>query len=240
MLEKVRKLLSMARDGRGNANEEEIAMRQASRLMAEYGISEADADMSAIDAGEMSFGETTARADGRENGKPMRSCPSWAGTLSIACAKFCDAFVRRRMTEAGEVLVFQGEKEDVLLAKWLFGVLVNAIQYEQRMSGWTGRGDANSFRVAAASKLHARLIQMRNEREQAFKQAAAESSSRALVVVDRKRAEIVARFGEAKYRTGRGSYASQGAAMAGAAAGGRINIPQGRPIGQSCRKALAG
>lgn len=37
MLEKVRKLLAMGRDGRGNANEEEIALRQAARLMAEFG-----------------------------------------------------------------------------------------------------------------------------------------------------------------------------------------------------------
>ena len=38
MLEKVRKLLAMARDGRGNENEETIAMRQANKIMAEYGI----------------------------------------------------------------------------------------------------------------------------------------------------------------------------------------------------------
>ena len=38
MLEKVRKLLAMGRDGRGNATEEETALRHASKLMAEWGI----------------------------------------------------------------------------------------------------------------------------------------------------------------------------------------------------------
>ena len=51
MLEKVRKLLAMGRDARGNANESEIAMRQANKLMAEYGIAEAECDMTAIQAG---------------------------------------------------------------------------------------------------------------------------------------------------------------------------------------------
>jgi len=241
MLDKVRKLLAMARDGRGNANEEETAMRHASRLMAEYGISEADADMAAINAGEMIFGETTARADGRETGKPLRSCPAWAGTLAVGCARFCDAVVRRKMTAAGEVLVFQGERDDVLLARWLFGVLVNALQHEQRMSGWTGRGDANAFRLAAAGRLHGRLVQMAKERRQAFEEAQAISGSRALVVVDRKAAVIAERFGAVKYTNRRQSYSgASGAAMAGTAAGGRINIPQGRPIAtQDTRKLTA-
>ena len=65
MLEKVRKLLAIAKDGRGNANEEETAMRHANKIMAEYGIEEAECDMTAIDAGEMVFGEAQCGPDGR-------------------------------------------------------------------------------------------------------------------------------------------------------------------------------
>jgi hypothetical protein len=44
MLAKIKKLLALGRDG-SNENESATAMRQASKLMAEYSISEAEADM---------------------------------------------------------------------------------------------------------------------------------------------------------------------------------------------------
>jgi len=235
MLEKVRKLLAMGRDGRGNSNEEETAMRQANKIMAEYGIAEAECDMSAINAGEMSFGQAQCGPDGRapEQGKVYRSCPSWSGVLAVGVARFTDSVVIRKTTANGEMFVFQGEREDVLLGRWLFGVLVNSIQAEQRNSGWTSRGDASSFRMAAASILQKRLKDLAAERIRMYEQARATSNSRALVVVDRKRSEIVARFGTQKTRSSRSGYHSSGAAVAGQEAGKRINIPAGRPISGS-------
>ena len=240
MLEKVRKLLSMARDGRGNSNEEETAMRHANKIMAEYGISEAECDMAAIDAGEMSFGAAQCGPDGKapEQGKVYRSMPSYAGILAIGVARFTDSVVVRKTGANGEMLIFQGEKEDVLLARWIFGVLVASILAEQRRSGWTARGDASAFRVSAASTLARRLRTLAKERTAMYEQAKAESNSRALVVVDRKQAEIVSRFGAQKTRSSRTSYRSSGAAVAGSEAGGRINIPAGRPIGNQSRTML--
>lgn len=236
MLEKVRKLLAMGRDGRGNENEQETAMRQANRLMADFGIAEAEVDLSAINAGEMSFGESQCGPDGRapQQGKVYRSVPSWAGVLAVGVARFTDSIIVRKTTEYGEMLVFRGEKNDVLFARWIFGVLVEAINLEQRSSGWTSRSDAGQFRSAAASALQKRLKTLAAERRAMYEQAQAQSSSRALVVVDRKLAIIAERFGTQKTRrTGGGYYAGSGAGMAGSAAGGRINIPSGRPVGQS-------
>jgi hypothetical protein len=239
MLEKVRKLLAMGRDGRGNENEAEIAMRQANRLMAEFGIAEAECDMTAINAGEMSFGETQCGADGRapEQGKVYRSMPGYAGVLAIGVGRFTDSIVGRKRTEHGEMLYFRGEKQDVLLARWLFGVLVASIQSEQRKSGWTARGDAGSFRMAAASTLARRLKDLAAERRAMYTQAAT-SGSRALMVVDRKASEIVARFGVQKTRSSSVGYRSSGAAMAGGEAGKRINIPAGRPLGNASRTMI--
>src|SRR3990167_6725294 len=116
MLEKVRKLLAMGRDGRGNANEEETAMRQASRLMAEYGIAEAEVDMAALDCGTMIFGETDIRADGRDNTAPCKSFSVWCGVIAVGVARFTDTVTVRERTAQGERLKFRGEKQDVLLA----------------------------------------------------------------------------------------------------------------------------
>src|SRR3990167_5146728 len=186
MLEKVRKLLAMGRDARGNANESEIAMRQANKLMAEYGIAEAECDMTAIQAGEMVFGAAQCGPDGRapEQGRVYKSCPTWAGILAVGVARFTDSVIVRKMTANGDMLVFQGEREDVLLARWIFGVLIASIQSEQRASGWKGRSDANGFRVSAASTLAVRLRELAAERVRIFEQARQMSNSRALVVVD--------------------------------------------------------
>lgn len=240
MLEKVRKLLAMGRHESGNENEQDIAMRQANKLMAEYGIAEAECDMSAINAGEMIFGEAQCGPDGKapQQGRVYRSAPSWAGVLGVGVARFTESVIGRKRTEHGEMFVFRGEQQDVLLARWLFGVLVGSIQSEQRASGWTKRGEAGAFRIAAASTLQGRLMTLAKERRAMYEQARAESNSRALVVVDHKRAEIVKRFGE--QRTTKAGYrsSSYGATQAGSSAGARINIPAGRPIGNSSRALL--
>lgn len=240
MLEKVHKLLSMARDGRGNANEEEIAMRQANKIMAEYGIAEAECDMAAIDRNEMSFGEAKCGPDGRAptEGKVYRTVPTWTGVLGVGVAKFTDSIITRKRTENGEMFAFRGEQQDVLLARWIFGVLVESVYMEQKRSGWTKRAEATSFCMAAASALQTRLVALAAERRKMYEEARAASGSRALVVVDRKRQEIAVRFGEQKTRRSSYGYRSSGAAMAGAEAGKKINIPAGRPIGNNSRTLL--
>lgn len=236
MLAKVRKLLNMGRDGRGNENENETAMRQANKLMAEYGIAEAECDMAAIDAGELEYGEAQFGSDGRapQAGKVYRSAPTWCGVLAVGIGKFTDSVVVRKRTANGEMFAFQGERNDVLLGRWIFGVLVASIQNEQRASGWRGRADANAFKVSAASALAFRMRSLAVERRQMYEAARAESNSRALVVVDRKALEVANRFGTTKTRSSRSSSrGDSGAHIAGREAGGRINIPAGRPIGSS-------
>ena len=71
-----------------------------------------------------------------------------------------------------------------------------------------------------------------------YEKARVESGSRALVVVDRKQNEIAVRFGHQKTRKTRSSGSSSGASMAGSEAGKRINIPAGRPLGNTSRALL--
>lgn len=241
MLEKVRKLLALGRDG-SSANESETAMRQANKLMAEFGIEEAEADMSAIDRGEMIFGESCCGPDGRapEQGKVYRSMPTYASILSVGVARFTDSIVGRRTTQNGEMIFFRGEREDVLLARWILGVLVDQILVEQRNSGWTRRGDSNAFRWAAASALAQRLKALHAERQAIYRQVQTASNSRALVVVDRKAMEVVKRFGAQRVKSTSSRVTSSGAHHAGHSAGQRINIPSGRPVGQSQHARIDG
>ena len=234
MLQKVRKLLAMGK-GNANANESETAMRQANKIMAEFGIAEAECDMTAIDKGEMIFGEAQATPDGRApaEGKVFRTVPAWTGVLCVGIAKFTDSVVIRKTTQHGQIFAFRGEKDDVLLARWLFAVLIDSIHLEHIRSGWTKTGEANSFRMAAACTLQKRLYALAAERRAMYQEAKVTSNSRALVVVDRKALAIAEKFGEQKTKRVGQRSASNGAAIAGRDAGQRINIPSGRPIGQS-------
>ena len=63
---RIRKLLAMGKDDRGNEHETEAAMRMANKLMAELGIEEADINMAALDANTMQFGEQLVHPDGKE------------------------------------------------------------------------------------------------------------------------------------------------------------------------------
>lgn len=242
MLEKVRKLLAMARDGRGNATEEQTAMRQANKLMAEYGIAEAECDLASLDAGTMSFGEAQCMPDGRapEQGVTHKTMPGHIGTLALAVAKFTDSIVILKTTANGKTLIFRGERNDVLLARWLLGVLIYSINREQKDSGWSSKADATAFKVGATRELYKRLFALHAERQAMYQAAQRESNSRALVVVDRKHGQIAKLFGAQRVRhtaaRGRGD---NGAGIAGREAGQRINIPAGRPIGGTAQRAIA-
>lgn len=88
MMQRVRKLLNMAKDGRGNAHEEETAMRQANKIMAAYGIEEAEVDMAALDSDAVEYGEETCAPDGGElvDGKLYRQVPMFASYLIMGVA----------------------------------------------------------------------------------------------------------------------------------------------------------
>lgn len=232
MLEKVRKLLAMGTDSRGNSNESETAMRQANKLMAEFGIEESEIDMQALDRDELVYGEVPVNLDGMPagTGKAYTQVPAYIGILSLGVAIFTDTIaVNRRGPDNRISLVYRGEKGDVILAKWLFCTLVKDIRLEQVLSGFTTREHANSFRTACASTLQGRMKALRAER-QAMYQSAAATGNRALVVLDRKQEKMKSLFGEQSTKKATTSLTSSSAAIAGHSAGKRINIPQGKPL----------
>ncbi len=243
MIEKVRKIMAIARDGRGNVNEEQAALERANALMAEYGIAEAECDMGMLDRNEMEYGEVEVGLDGQplKPGKVYRKLPTWTSMLSLGVARFTDTIVGTKTTASGLVFVYRGEKNDVLFARWLLGVLVEAVQREQKASGWTGIRESTEFRNAAGSTLAKRLRTLSEERRATYQKAQADSGCRAIMVVDRKQAEIAKYFGRQHTKSVRYSK-STGAHIAGSEAGSRITIPTAPPVGGSTtqRKAIGG
>lgn len=236
VLDKIRKLLAMARHDNGNDTEQETALRMANRLMAEHAIEEAEIDMATIERDGVELGEQEVRPDGKAPGngyRVYRSCPGYASVLALGVGRFCDAIVRRKSGQYGEVLFFAGERSDVSFAVWLFGHLIAEINTAQRFSGWTKRGEAGAFRNAASGTLQRRLVTLAHERRAMYERARAESGSRALAVVDRKASMIAERYGvqRTSSSTHRVTSSSYGAREAGQSAGSRINIPGNRPIG---------
>lgn len=235
LLAKIHKLMKFGNDARGNEHEMETALRQAAKLMAEHGISEAEADMAALDEGSMVFGEVYARADGTENGRSFKEVRKYAQWLAVGVARFTDTIARITHDEVkGAGLKFQGEKNDVVMARWLFGVLAQEVLRATRESEYRNP----NFRLACAGRVAERLKQAAKERHATIN-TAAQSGSRALVVVDRKQAEIAQRFGPEKYTHGRARRETLDM-IAGRAAGNRININRHRPIENSRASARIG
>jgi hypothetical protein len=233
MMAKLRKIMAIAKDGRGNENEESAALERANQLMAEYGIAEAECDISAIEAGEMEFGEVQVCPDGTvpAPGKVYRTCPTWAGVLAIGVARFTDTVVKQKVVDCGNVFAFQGEKNDVLFARWIFGVLTESIHAEQKKSGWTKRGDSILFKRAAAGTLQRRLMELAQARRSIYQKAQNDSESRAIMVVDQKKDRITEYFGVQRSQSSRYSGGNADASRAGRSAGQRINVPGAPPIG---------
>src|SRR5688500_12882681 len=235
VMDKVRKLLRMAHHANANEQERETAFRQANILLTRLGIDEAEVDLATLTRGEMRFGEASCGPDGKAvyDGTVVRSIPTWVGILALGCARYTGTLTRYRDTAQGTLIVFQGERGDVVFARWLLSVLAPAILAEQKASGWTRRGEAEGFRRAAAGVLQKRLAALRAETLEAFRA----SESRALAVVDRKALEIERRFGAQPVGKTRRA-GSDGARIAGREAGARINIPRGGLTASSGQRRL--
>ena len=242
-LEKIKKLLAMGRDDRGNEHEVEAAMRMANKLMAELGIEEAEVNMAALDNHTMEFGVMDVHPDGKELGqdRPKLGNP-WAGPLAIGVAEFCDVLVEHNQTRRdGHTFRFKGEKEDLTFAAWLFKALVASIQAELARCPWIkARSKRDGFRSAAAGVLHVRLSRLRKERKVILEEAAVEQAAAgfALVVVDRKQATIEQRWGKQVVKYGKGY--SGDAASLGRYAGTQIHIPTDRPISHAPAPRISG
>lgn len=166
---KVRKLLAMASDGRGNMQEAETATRQAAALMAKYNIEAAEAQLADLCGDEPDLVQEYYVADyGPRDPRPPKSVPDWVGFLAIGVGWLCQVKVDGSTDPSrnAKAIRFSGYSTDVAFAKWLLPMLCRAV-YNEALKQW-GHGtkaDREVFRRKAAGTLQRRLKDMRDEQQ---------------------------------------------------------------------------
>lgn len=135
-LEKIKKLLALARDGRGNLQEAETALRQAQALMRKYSIDESEAigqelevDGDALMREYASYGKRTAGS------KSVKQMPRYTGFVAWGIGKLYDCNVLKvnrydpvTHQPIGEFILFAGYRMDVQVACWTFEYLCECVE----------------------------------------------------------------------------------------------------------------
>ena len=229
--DKIKKLLAMANDERGNEHENEIAMRMAARLMLQHNIEVADLESETGKPPAYTWRSITIPLG--EQAKHMSWSPMWTEFLGTGTGRFTDCRVTRVTDHTyGCCIKFEGDETDIEYAAWLFKKLRD-FGYAESKSVPSKQRD--TFLKAYAIRLSERMRALRAERDIAMKQAVTKTGN-ALVVVNNKLALRDAEFGRQHTRTTRVRFASQGF-HEGRQAAERANF--NRPIGGGTTKHLS-
>lgn len=135
VLAKIKKLLTLAHDGRGNPHEAAAALRQAQALMNKHQVEEKEAILAELRNDEDAIVSVYAKsgfgvADERT---AVRRFPEHLGWLATAIADLndCKAFVR--VDAMGRVrLSFAGYNLDIKVTEWMFSYLLDCIKRSHR------------------------------------------------------------------------------------------------------------
>lgn len=128
-LEKIKKLLTLAKDGRGNETEAETALRQAHSLMRKFNIDESEAILKDLNGTDALIMKWRKAGDAVVSSKRLTKVPDWVGVLGIGIGILCDckfAFSWLHSPEGedeGLVAIFAGYPTDVDIALWTFEYL---------------------------------------------------------------------------------------------------------------------
>ena len=235
VLRRIKKLLAMANDGRGDVNEAAAAARMAEGLMRKFQLDHADiiiADLKKGDAlcEDHVIGEMKADGAGRRT-NPMTSNPSWAQHLAVAIARLNDCEVRQTTRPnffgtPSAALSFYGFKADVQVCCWMFTYLLSqcvaAVRTFQAET-FRDRTESDSFRKGFITIITARIYAQGEEKREEAKAAeqfaigqarARGETSTALTLTSAKTLAIKEKFGSFGYKDSFRSTVRDGSAYA--------------------------
>lgn len=211
VMRRVQKLLAIASDARANPAEAAAAASQAEKIMRKFQLEHADVlarDLRGPTA-DVTMAHVFANMK-RDDPKrtPLKKSPPWGQMLAVAIAKLHDCQVRQgfapnKFGVLSASLVFQGYRPDVEVCAWTFdyivGQLIAAVAAfnKNNARGLYGKTDSASYRLGFTSSVTNAIHDLKAEK--ARDNLALSNASRALVLVDAKKAAIEAHFGEAKY-----------------------------------------
>lgn len=222
-MRRVRKLLAIAEDSRGDPNECAAAARMAESIMRKYQIEHADVISKEIQGGD-AFGTADVGSTMDLEGA-SKEAPGWASILAVYVAKLYDAQVRFTFTpKHGKTLRFSGYKVDVEMALQTYCFIVNNMAAASRVylktNRWAGRKEGNSFRSGYISAVGVSIKAIFAEKAREMQDAA---SSRALVLV--KANAVAEHFGKVKYKPGSSGQRFQSDAFSsGRSAGSKLDV----------------
>lgn len=217
ILRRIRKLLAIAQDGRGDPNEAAAAAAQADKLMRKFNIDHADLlreQLKANGAGMATYECSANMKRGDPKRPPLKRNPLWAGWLGIRVANLNDCRVRFVRTPTGAMVQFCGTTLDVQAAGFMFDYLVGQLIKGCRAFNserLRTKAESDSYRKAFVIALCDKLTTMKEEREAELKRGGGATSS-ALALVNEKAKAIEEHFGAIKYGEGREATMSDHAA----------------------------
>lgn len=229
---KIRKLLAMANDGRGNEHEAANAASQAEKMMRIFQVDSADVIMKELEQDDaFDRGLENVYFGPRDPRYMPSDVASWVGVIAIGCGAAFTCKVDTSMTPEGPKIRFSGFAMDVQLCRQVFQVLCSTV-YRLSTQNYKGKGatPAKAFRSGAAGTLQRRLFEMRDARNA---ENAGASGSTALVLYDRKAQRVAEMFGEQKTKSAKMNVRDAAAFIHGRAEGDRINISTARPLGHA-------
>jgi hypothetical protein len=236
VMRRVQKLLAIANDTRGDANECAAAASQAERIMRKFGIEHAEILEREIRDGQAEPLGTVDIGGNLEPERAGRTVSKYSSILSIQIAALNDCIAKRERRNGREVIVYQGFRSDVELCRYMHVYIIGQLRvasesYAKEFS--SRRSDLAEFRFAFASAVCRSLRAARKERDA---EMAAASTSRSLVIT--KRGAVVAQFGQQKQRSV-GSRVVTSASEAGYEAGYRVDVNRRGIAGtQAARAAI--
>jgi hypothetical protein len=126
ILLKIKKLLTFAQDGRGNKEEMDVAMNMALKMMAKHNL-----EMAEVISADIETNTEAVVADLIDQPNYDRKIPNWYNWLGTTVSNTLDCKARIRPLHKDGitkiVYAIYGYKDDVEVAKWLFGYLLAQI-----------------------------------------------------------------------------------------------------------------
>lgn len=169
-LNKIRKLLKLGNDERGNEQERETALRQAFALMAKHNLDIAEVG-------------STEQQEKREEQRATMSVYPWARGIAHSLAQlfFCSYFFSRGRGKSA-VHSFVGQTSNAITAREMSEYVIASVFKELRARyGSDTSPEARAFAMGVEAALRRRCVALRQE---AGKAAEAESTGRALMLVN--------------------------------------------------------
>ena len=215
LLDRVQKLLAMAKHSASNENEASIALRRAESMMRKHDIQYAELTAQTINKDDMVAAET---------GESRNS--SWVWNLAWSASYLTSTLPTKRNNE----IKFCGTPEDTQVALLMFDYLVAVTErLAKKFDG--SRRDRNSFKMGGVFAILDRCREIKAEREEELSKA---TTGTDLVVV--KKDLIIKRF-NLSYSAGRSYSVSQNAYNAGYAKGKKVSL--NNQVGSTKRKMVA-